>query len=129
MQMPNYYEEIFPYSKVSRTELNLFLNSLNGTCKYRAYKCLWNQGYYLTCGAKFGGDFLVYPGRPSIYHSQFILICSDRSNGLTLKELVTYSRVATSVKKTFAIAMFIQGKKNDLETRELFFNSFNWAHM
>ncbi|CAG0894949.1 unnamed protein product [Darwinula stevensoni] len=30
---------------------------------YRVFRHLWEGGCYLTDGAKFGGDFLVYPGR------------------------------------------------------------------
>ena len=29
---------------------------------YSVYKHFWEQGYFLTSGGKFGGDFLVYPG-------------------------------------------------------------------
>jgi len=30
--------------------------------KYLAFKDLWQQDFHLSSGAKFGGDFLVYPG-------------------------------------------------------------------
>lgn len=30
--------------------------------RYCVFKSLWEQGYYVTTGSKFGGDFLVYPG-------------------------------------------------------------------
>lgn len=30
--------------------------------RYQIFKDLWEKGYYVTCGQKFGGDFLVYPG-------------------------------------------------------------------
>ena len=33
------------------------------TTRYRVFKDLWEKGYYLTSGCKFGGDFLVYPGK------------------------------------------------------------------
>ena len=31
--------------------------------RYRVFKDLWEKKYYLTSGGKFGGDFLVYPGK------------------------------------------------------------------
>lgn len=31
--------------------------------RYRVFKEFWEQGYFLTHGSKFGGDFLVYPGK------------------------------------------------------------------
>lgn len=33
--------------------------------KYDVFKDLWNRNYYLTPGAKFGGDFLCYLGNQS----------------------------------------------------------------
>lgn len=30
--------------------------------RYKVFKDLWSKGFYLTCGMKFGGDFLVYRG-------------------------------------------------------------------
>lgn len=30
--------------------------------RYHVFLDLWEQGYYVTSGSKFGGDFLVYPG-------------------------------------------------------------------
>ena len=31
--------------------------------KYLVFRDLWQQRFVMTCGAKFGGDFLVYPGK------------------------------------------------------------------
>jgi tRNA-splicing endonuclease subunit Sen34 len=31
--------------------------------RYKVFKDLWTKGFYLTCGLKFGGDFLVYEGK------------------------------------------------------------------
>lgn len=33
--------------------------------RYKVFKNLWLKGYYITCGMKFGGDFLVYEGNIS----------------------------------------------------------------
>lgn len=30
--------------------------------RFKVFRDLWQKGYYLTSGSKFGGDFLVYPG-------------------------------------------------------------------
>lgn len=30
--------------------------------RYAVFKDLWEKGFYLTSGQKFGGDFLAYPG-------------------------------------------------------------------
>ena len=40
----------------------LFPHNEMETLRYRVFKEFWEQGYFLTGGCKFGGDFLVYPG-------------------------------------------------------------------
>eukprot|EP01025_Chloroclados_australasicus_P018819 TRINITY_DN20025_c0_g1_i1.p1 TRINITY_DN20025_c0_g1~~TRINITY_DN20025_c0_g1_i1.p1 ORF type:complete len:284 (-),score=38.23 TRINITY_DN20025_c0_g1_i1:360-1211(-) len=35
------------------------------------FRDLHKKGYYLTNGLRFGSQFLVYPGDPSVFHSQF----------------------------------------------------------
>lgn len=137
LQSPDFYDILFPCEPLSRSELDLFVSALGNTCKYNAFKYMWNQGFYLTCGAKFGADFLVYPGKPAEYHSQFILVCSEASDRrLSFLELVTYSRMATSVKKTFVLASFLN-KEPYLDThgtvpikdKVLVVTSFNWSHI
>nr|CAG4642871.1 EOG090X0G6M [Evadne anonyx] len=60
---------------------------------------LWERGYYLTCGEKFGGDFLVYPGDPLKFHSHYIAVCVDGDEPLTPQFLITKGRLGTNVKK------------------------------
>ena len=40
-----------------------FPHSKQDRLRYLVYKDLWDQGYFLSNGSKFGGDFLVYPGK------------------------------------------------------------------
>ena len=135
MQSPEFYDYLFPSQEISKSELYLHISVLNQTCKYNAFKYLWNQGYYITCGAKFGGEFLVYPGSPSQYHSQFILACTEESRKFTFKEFVTFSRMATTVKKTYVIAMLVDkqpyykcNEMHQVGNKILILNSINWAH-
>lgn len=30
--------------------------------RFKVFRDLWQRGFYLTTGSKFGGDYLVYPG-------------------------------------------------------------------
>lgn len=39
--------------------------TINETLRYRTYKDLWERGFYVSSGEKFGGDFLAYPGKKS----------------------------------------------------------------
>ncbi|KAJ3299201.1 tRNA-splicing endonuclease subunit [Borealophlyctis nickersoniae] len=33
--------------------------------RYKVFRGLWERGYYITSGSKFGGDYLMYPGEVS----------------------------------------------------------------
>ena len=67
---------------------------------YRVFSDLWEKGYYITSGAKFGGDFLAYPGDPLRYHSFFIVIITPQDRKLTPFELIAAGRLGATVKKT-----------------------------
>ena len=41
--------------------------------RYLVFKDLWQQQYFLSGAAKFGGDFLVYPGKQSYVSRSRIL--------------------------------------------------------
>lgn len=77
-------------------------------CRLFTYKDLWNHGYFITDGAKFGGDFLVYLGDPVMVHARYIVIC--RENAVEegwrgrKQDLVALCRLGTTVKKTVLVA-------------------------
>uniref|UniRef100_A0A8C5N3H4 tRNA-splicing endonuclease subunit Sen34 n=1 Tax=Leptobrachium leishanense TaxID=445787 RepID=A0A8C5N3H4_9ANUR len=68
--------------------------------RFKVFKDLWQRGYFLTSGNKFGGDFLVYPGDPMRYHAHFITICFPYNKEIPMSDLVTAGRLGTNVKKT-----------------------------
>lgn len=72
--------------------------------RYKTFKDLWEKGHYLTPGQKFGADYLVYPGDPIKFHSQYLVICLDRDEALATTELVSLGRLGTSVRKTVVLA-------------------------
>ena len=41
--------------------------------RYAAFRHFWESGLFVTNGVKFGGDFLVYPGDPTRFHSFFVV--------------------------------------------------------
>merc|ERR1712071_363431 len=67
--------------------------------KNLVFNDLWEKGYYLTSGEKFGGDFLVYPGDPLKFHSHYIAVCVDEDEPLTPQFLISKGRLGTNVKK------------------------------
>ena len=60
---------------------------------------LRRRNYLITSGSKFGGDFLVYPGDPLVYHAYFIVKVVPKGFKMKANELLAFSRLATSVKK------------------------------
>ncbi|XP_076174483.1 tRNA splicing endonuclease subunit 34 [Ptiloglossa arizonensis] len=89
--------------------------------RYKTYKDLWERGYYVTSGGKFGGDFLVYPGDPIMFHSQFIIQCKDRNEEIPITELSAQCRIACHVRKTRVYAFFSEDQSS------IMYQSFQWA--
>lgn len=83
----------------STTEWRFPMSSTD-TLKYHVFSYFWEKGYFLTAGGKFGGDFLVYPGDPSRFHSFYIAVCIEHDKSLSVLDLVSLGRLGTSVKKT-----------------------------
>ncbi|XP_060820529.1 tRNA-splicing endonuclease subunit Sen34 [Bombus pascuorum] len=88
--------------------------------RYKTYKDLWERGYYVTNGEKFGGDFLAYPGDPIMFHSQFIILCKDKKEEIPITELSAQCRIACHVRKTQVYAFFS-------ENQIIKYQSFQWA--
>ena len=148
---PSFYKHLFKEKEIPKEVI--LSDEFYSTCKYKTFKYFWRKGYYLTSGAKFGGDYLVYPDNPSSYHSQYIVVCIEgesKYNSLSLKELITYARMGTCVKKTFVLACLVRGSNNieqedsskhsnkslsetyliDLgEGNKLSLISINWSHL
>ncbi|KAJ6653296.1 hypothetical protein lerEdw1_009385 [Lerista edwardsae] len=68
--------------------------------RYCIFKSLWEQGYYVTSGGKFGGDFLVYPGDPMRFHAHYVAICTSKEEPFSLCDIISAGRLGTNVKKT-----------------------------
>ncbi|XP_042884175.1 tRNA-splicing endonuclease subunit Sen34-like [Penaeus japonicus] len=88
--------------------------------RYAVFKDMWERDYYLTNGIKFGGDFLVYPGDPVLFHAKFIVKCVEDIDQVNTLDLVTWSRIGTSTKKTLVVASL--GPKREVE-----YKSYQWV--
>lgn len=91
------------------------------TTRYRVFKDLWEKGYYLTSGGKFGGDFLVYPGEPARFHSFYIAVCRPSSQSFTPLDLITLGRLGANVKKTVVLCSV------DQQTDQMCYISLQWT--
>ena len=68
--------------------------------RYRIFSDLWEKGYYLTSGARFGGDYLAYPGDPGRFHSFYIVTVLPRGRKLNALDIISLGRLGSTVKKT-----------------------------
>lgn len=88
------------------------------------FRYFWSQNFYITSGYKFGGDYLLYPGDPMCFHSQFIVSIKQFHQPIMPKEIVLMGRLATNVKKTFLLA---GPKDEEKEEKEIIAFSVEWA--
>ena len=72
--------------------------------RYKVFSDLWERGYFITNGSKFGGDYLVYPGDPLRFHSHFIVKILPLRGRLSGLDLVSVGRLGSTVKKTTVLA-------------------------
>jgi hypothetical protein len=86
----------FPwYSEQPIMSLELGENEL----KYKIFEYFYEKQFYITDGLKFGGDYLLYFGHPDTCHSSFIVCIVDYNSILSNLDLISHSRVATTVNK------------------------------
>ncbi|GAB6023904.1 hypothetical protein CHUAL_008640 [Chamberlinius hualienensis] len=71
--------------------------------RLRVYTDLYDKGYYITTGGKFGGDYLLYPGDPVQYHASHIAICVPQETELSGYDIIAKGRLGSTVKKTVVL--------------------------
>ena len=87
---------------------------------YRVYLDLWEKGYYLTTGAKFGGDLLAYPGDPMRYHSFYIVIIIPWGKKVVPFDIISAGRLGATVKKTALLSSVS-------DSNEVVYTSVKWS--
>ncbi|HUS79569.1 MAG TPA: tRNA-intron lyase [Patescibacteria group bacterium] len=85
---------------------------------YTVYSSLRDKGFVVTPGIKYGCDFAVYEHGPGIDHAPYIVQVKGKGDGLSATEIVKAGRLATTVRKTFMIAL--------VDGEEISFLSFKW---
>ena len=85
--------------------------------KYVVYKDLREKGFVVAPGIKYGCDFAVYEHGPGIDHAPYIVQVRRREDELSAAEMVKSGRLASTVRKTFIVAVVEDGKVEYLEFR------------
>lgn len=63
-----------------------------------------NHSHWVTGGSKFGGDFLAYPGDPSVFHAQFVVRVVPTLQPLPVALLAGAVRGAHAARKHLLLA-------------------------
>jgi tRNA-intron lyase len=100
--------------KKSESFINLqnLMNKFNENdfLKYSIFKNLWQRGFSLSCGLKFGCSFLAYAGNIVDVHSYLsIFVISTQNTRIAPKLLIAFGRVGTITKK-FNILVYLNNK-------------------
>ncbi|CAG8527339.1 4069_t:CDS:2 [Paraglomus occultum] len=89
--------------------------------RYKVFKDIWEKGYYITSGSKFGSDYLAYPGDPLQYHSQFAVSVVDMDAPINPIDIIREGRMSTVVRKTKLFCSW------DKDKDEVVYVSIQWA--
>lgn len=73
--------------------------------KYRVYRDLRERGLVVAPGIKYGCDFAVYQHGPGVDHAPYIVQVKGLGDELSAYEIVKAGRLATTVRKTFILAV------------------------
>ncbi|KAN0076894.1 hypothetical protein V8E55_010749 [Tylopilus felleus] len=86
------------------------------------FRDLWEQGYFMGGGIKFGGEYLVYPGDPLRYHSHFVAsVIESPAAPLRPMEIVARGRLGTGTKKAHLLCEW------DEDKQAVTYYSIEWA--
>ncbi|KIK97414.1 hypothetical protein PAXRUDRAFT_227706 [Paxillus rubicundulus Ve08.2h10] len=86
------------------------------------FRDLWEQGYFMGGGIKFGGEYLVYPGDPLRYHSHFVASAIESPEAaLRPLEIVAHGRLGTGTKKAHLLCEWDEDKES------VTYYSIEWA--
>ena len=87
---------------------------------YRVFSDLWEKGYYLTSGGKFGGQYLAYPGDPTRFHSFFIVVTIPWGEKVSPFDIISIGRLGATVRKTAVLSSVN-------EDGEVVYTSLKWS--
>ncbi|KAH7484320.1 tRNA-splicing endonuclease subunit Sen34 [Phytophthora ramorum] len=72
--------------------------------RLRVFRDLWERGYTVTFGSKFGADFLIYKDDPKRAHAVALIVVKGYKEEFARVDVVSFCRVAKMVKKQLMFA-------------------------
>lgn len=77
---------------------------LRARARQAVFNDLHRRGYYLTCGAKFGADFLAYAGNPQLFHAALAVIVTEGEADIPARDVVALGRLGDATRKRTVLA-------------------------
>jgi len=78
--------------------------------KDKCHRYLWQCGYYLTSGMKYGCDWLAYEHPPDLVHAKYIVSVLDVDKKLRSSDIAARSRIATKSKKKWLLLSVVNDR-------------------
>jgi len=135
-----YEEKIYPTLQEARDAgLWTYPSNQEERAKCAVFADLWQKGYFMGNGLRFGGDWLVYPGTcpmsvsqyyysiqpqgdPLRYHSHFVAtVYPSPRTPIQPMEIVAHGRLGTATKKSHLLCGW------DESTNQVTYISVEWA--
>mmetsp|Transcript_2159 Transcript_2159/g.5022 ORF Transcript_2159/g.5022 Transcript_2159/m.5022 type:complete len:212 (+) Transcript_2159:1-636(+) len=103
--------------KVEKYDLNFFLNKFTTSkfIDFLIFRDLWQRGFVITSGIKFGSTFTAYAGNLNFFHSCTSVFSLKYFPSSFSIDLISFGRVGTSTKKRTIFAFL---------SKKLFVNYF-----
>ena len=76
--------------------------------RYIVFRDLHRRGFRITAGSKFGSDFLLYPGDPTLYHAQFCVRLMSFTTPLLPAMLASACRGSFQARKHLLVASVVE---------------------
>lgn len=70
----------------------------------QVFENLLEKGYVISCGAKFGADFLAYAGDPQLFHAALAVVVVDGKEAIGARDIVALGRLGDSTRKRTVLA-------------------------
>ncbi|CAH0482700.1 unnamed protein product [Peronospora belbahrii] len=77
--------------------------SLQRHHRLQVFQDLWERGYIVTFGSKFGADFLIYKDNPKHTHAVALITVKEYEEEFERVDIVSFCRVAKMIKKGVSI--------------------------
>lgn len=74
------------------------------TDRQRVFEDLHRRGYYISCGAKFGADFLAYATSPMLVHAAIMVVVVKENEKLDGRGVVALGRLGDATRKRTVLA-------------------------